>query len=132
MNETIRRRVAATACALAIALAPGMASAADDEGMANEAGIGAAAAIGTLIYGPAKIAYAALGLFFGGAAWGRSGGDNEVLNAVITPAVRGDYVLTPEHVRMERNLEFFGRDPEYRYTQTAMVEETTGVVSAPY
>jgi len=128
----MRRRVAATACALAIALAPGMASAVEDEGIANEAGVGAAAAIGTLVYGPAKIIYATLGLVFGGAAWGLSGGDNEVLNAVITPSVRGDYVLTPEHVRMERNLEFFGRDPEYRYSQTAMVEETTGVIVEPY
>lgn len=128
----MRRRVAAAACALAIALAPTAASAVEQESIANEAGVGAVAAIGSLIYGPVKIVYAALGLLFGGAAWGLSGGDNEVLTAVITPSVRGDYVLTPEHVRMERNLEFFGRDPEYRYTQTAMVEETTGVTSEPY
>jgi hypothetical protein len=81
--------------------------------------------VGTLFYGPTKIVYAVLGLVFGGAAWGLSGGDNSVLDAVITPSVRGDYVLTPEHVRMEREIEFMGRDPEYRYSQTAMVEDTT-------
>lgn len=123
MTQTMRRRGAALVCALAIAMAPSMAAAAEDD-MASEAGIGALAALGTLIYGPAKIAYATLGLVFGGAAWGLSGGDNSVLDAVITPSVRGDYVLTPEHVRMERTIEFFGRDPEYRYSQTAMVEET--------
>ncbi len=123
MNQTMRRRAAATVCALAIAMAPSMA-AAEDDSMASEAGIGALAAVGTLIYGPAKIVYAALGLVFGGAAWGLSGGDNEVLERVITPSVRGDYVLTPEHIRMERSIEFYGRDPEYRYSQTAMVDET--------
>ena len=33
--------------------------------------------------------------------------------AVITPAVRGDYVVTPAHLRGERELEFIGRDPDY-------------------
>jgi hypothetical protein len=124
MKQMMRRRTAAMVCALAIALAPSMAAAEQSEGMANEAGVGVLAAVGTLIYGPVKIVYAALGLVFGGAAWGLSGGDNEVLNAVITPSVRGDYVLTPAHVRMEESLEFFGRDPEYRYSETAMVDET--------
>ena len=31
--------------------------------------------------------------------------------AVMTPAVRGDYVVTPAHLRMEEPIEFFGRDP---------------------
>jgi hypothetical protein len=124
MKQMMRRRAAAMVCALAIALAPSVAAAEQPNGMANEAGIGVVAALGTLVYGPVKIVYAALGLVFGGAAWGLSGGDNEVLNAVVTPSVRGDYVLTPEHIRMERSIEFFGRDPAYRYSQTAMVDET--------
>ena len=122
MNETTRRRVAALVCALVVALAPTTALA-DDDALANEAGIGALAAVGTLVYGPVKIVYAAMGLVFGGAAWGLSGGDSEVLNAVITPSVRGDYVLTPEHIRMERDIEFMGRDPQYRFPQTAMLDE---------
>ena len=126
MNETMRRRAAALVCALAILAAPSMALAEEGEGMGSEAGVGALAAVGTLIYGPAKIIYAALGVVFGGAAYGLSGGDSDVWDAVITPSVRGDYVLTPEHVRMERIIEFFGRDPEYRYSQTAMLEDTTG------
>jgi len=27
--------------------------------------------------------------------------------------VRGDYVVTPSHLRGERELEFLGRDPNY-------------------
>jgi hypothetical protein len=88
-------------------------------GLPNEGGIGAVAALSTLLYGPVKLTYATLGLVFGGAAWGLSGGDQSVLEAVVTPAVRGDYVVTPEHIRMERGIEFYGRDPQYREVQQA-------------
>ena len=71
-------------------------------------------ALATLLYGPVKVIYAASGLIFGGLAWGLSGGDGDVLRAVMTPAVRGDYVITPSILRGERPLEFFGRSPEYR------------------
>jgi hypothetical protein len=85
----------------------------------NEGGIGAVAALSTLIYGPVKLTYAVLGLLIGGSAWGLSGGDQQVLEAVVTPAVRGDYVVTPQHIRMERSLEFYGREPQYREVQQA-------------
>jgi hypothetical protein len=87
---------------------------ANDDSMESEAGLGAAAAICTLFYGPAKVVYALSGLIFGGLAWGLSGGDSDVLKAVVTPAVRGDYVVTPSLLRGDRPIEFFGKDPEYR------------------
>lgn len=96
---------------LAATIAAGPAAA--DE-MANEAGMGALAGFSTLIYAPVKLAYATAGLLFGGIAWGLSGGDSDVMMAVITPAVRGDYVITPAQLRMEQPIEFFGRDPAYR------------------
>ncbi len=106
---------------LAFYLAPGVAAAEDS--ISNEAGIGALSAVSSLIYGPVKIVYAATGLVVGGIAWGLSGGDSDVLTAVVTPAVRGDYVVTPAHVRMERSLEFFGQDPAYRMSsRTAMLD----------
>jgi hypothetical protein len=106
---------------LAVALAPGAALASDDS-IGNEAGIGALSAVTSLIYGPVKLVYATAGLLIGGIAWGLSGGDSAVLAAVVTPAVRGDYVVTPSHLRNERRLEFFGQDPAYRESapQTAM------------
>lgn len=112
MRVSIRARRALLACVVVLALAPGVARA--DDSMSSEAGLGALAAVGTLIYGPAKVIYATAGLLFGGLAWGLSGGDGDVLKAVVTPAVRGDYVLTPALLRGERPIEFFGRDPEYR------------------
>jgi hypothetical protein len=96
---------------MATTLAAGPA-AADD--MANDAGMGALAGLSTLIYAPVKLLYATAGLVFGGIAWGLSGGDSDVMMAVMTPAVRGDYVITPAQLRMEEPIEFFGRDPAYR------------------
>ena len=68
----------------------------------------------SLVYGPVKVAYSVLGVVFGSLAWGLSGGDGKVMSAVATPAIRGDYVVTPSHLRGEQPLEFFGRAPGYR------------------
>ena len=82
--------------------------------MGAEAGLGAASAVCSLLYGPVKVVYALSGLIIGGIAWGLSGGDSDVLKAVITPSVRGDYVITPALLKGERPVEFFGKDPQYR------------------
>jgi hypothetical protein len=122
LKKTTRLRAGLLACILAIAIVPGAAYASED-GLTNEAGVGTAAALCTLLYGPAKIVYAGLGLIFGGVAWGLSGGDSDVMMAIVTPAVRGDYVVTPDNLRGEQSLEFLGRDPEYRNTQHAVIAE---------
>ena len=84
--------------------------------------VSAGAVLGSLVYGPVKIAYSVLGTIFGGFAYGLSGGDAEVLAAVVTPAIRGDYVITPSHLRGEESLEFIGRRPAYR-EDTIVLEE---------
>lgn len=99
----------ATAVAVLALAAP---AAASEE--SREIGINAASAGLTLLYGPVKLVYSAMGLVIGGIAYGLSGGDSDVLKAVVTPAVRGDYIVTPQHVRMQKSLEFIGRDPHYR------------------
>lgn len=119
-----RVRAGLLACILALTLAPGVAAA---DSMASEGGVGALSAVTSLIYGPVKIVYATLGLVFGGLAWGLSGGDSDVLAAVVTPAVRGDYVVTPSNLRGEDPIEFFGQDPAYRLStaqsETVIVEQ---------
>jgi hypothetical protein len=116
--NAVRRSALLVALILSMAV-PSAARADMGSGLPNEGGIGAVAALSTLIYGPVKLVYATFGLLIGGAAWGLSGGDQQVLEAVVTPAVRGDYVVTPEHIRMERTIEFYGRDPQYRDVQQA-------------
>ena len=122
MKTFLKTRCAAYLCVATMTLAPSFAAAENqDEALTSEAGIGMAAALATLVYGPLKITYATLGLVFGGVAYGLSGGDPEVLHAVVTPAVRGDYVVRPANVTMNEDLEFMGREPAYRYSQTAML-----------
>lgn len=112
MTRTRRGAGLCLAILMALAFAPGPAKA--EGSMGSDAGMGALAALSTLIYGPVKLVYATGGLLVGGLAWGLSGGDQDVLMAVITPAVRGDYVVTPRHLKMEDPIEFFGKDPAYR------------------
>ena len=112
VNRVHRLRALALVLLIAVAFAPGVSRAGNDT--ASEAGLGVGSALCSLVYGPVKLVYATLGLLFGGLAWGLSGGDQDVLDAVITPAVRGDYVVTPSHLRGDRSLEFFGRRSGYR------------------
>ena len=126
MKVSIRARRALLACVVVLALAPQAARAADDS-IESEAGLGALSAVCTLFYGPVKVVYALSGLIFGGLAWGLSGGDADVLRAVVTPAIRGDYVVTPSLLRGERPIEFFGKDPEYRSTPSETPEDVQQV-----
>ncbi len=104
------------ACILLVGLHPGVARA-QEESTGAAAGWGALSALSSLVYAPVKVVYAVGGLVIGGFAWLFSAGDNDVARTVTTPAVRGDYVVTPEHLRGERPLEFIGREPEPRYRQ---------------
>ena len=130
MDTCIRRKStrshwAAVVACLAISLAPASALAESSAGsMANGLGIGAASAISSLVYGPTKILYATGGLLVGGLGWIFSGGDGEVAKMIMTPAVYGDYVVSPEVLRGERSLEFYGRAPGYE-------SGTANVATAP-
>ena len=130
MRTERRRRAFALVATLALLWGAGPARAAED--MTSEGGMGALAAISTLLYAPAKLVYATCGLIFGGAAWGLSGGDSSVLHAVVTPAVRGDYVVTPGILRGERALEFFGRDPNYREANQESGQAQTKIYAEEY
>jgi hypothetical protein len=130
--NAVRRSALLSALILALAAAPTAAWAEMGSDVPNEGGIGALAALGTLIYGPVKLTYATLGVIVGGAAWGLSGGDQAVLESVVTPALRGDYVVTPAHIKMERSLEFYGRDPQLRTAQQASAPPDASLESADY
>jgi hypothetical protein len=97
----------------ALVLAPSAALASDAGEMSKSAGIGVGSAFASLIYTPVKLCYATGGLLVGGLAWAFSGGDNNVAKVVLVPSVLGDYVVTPQHLKGDHQLEFFGRDPKY-------------------
>jgi hypothetical protein len=116
-----RTRALLLAGALLVTVPPGAALA--EGSTAANAGMGAASALCSLVYGPAKVVYATLGLVMGGMAWGLSGGDSDVMDAVLLPAVRGDYVVTPANLRGERELEFIGHRPGYGPDAVAFEED---------
>jgi hypothetical protein len=77
--------------------------------MASDGAMGAAAGLATIVYAPVKVIYAAGGSVVAGLAYVLSGGDADVARPILDASVRGDYVLTPEHMRGERPIDFVGR-----------------------
>lgn len=76
---------------------------------AEQGGMGAAAGLTSVVYAPVKVAYAAGGSIVAGLAYVLSGGDKDVAKPIFDASVRGDYVVTPQHMSGERELEFVGR-----------------------
>lgn len=97
--------------AAVLALAPSAAFAENNAAeVSKESGLGAAAALSSLIYGPAKILYATGGVIIGSFAYAFTAGDSQVAEKVFTRSLRGDYVITPGMLLGEESLEFIGRD----------------------
>lgn len=115
-NQRARHAVvAAIGLGFVIGLGAGPASAADPivseetRETASQGGMGAAAGLTSVVYAPVKVAYAAGGSIVAGLAYVLSGGDKDVAKPIFDASVRGDYVVTPEHMSGERELEFVGR-----------------------
>jgi hypothetical protein len=115
---SIRRSSCAALAALGLAVAVGVAPASaqsaeknEDVGREGEAGLGIAAGLASVVYAPAKVLYAAGGGLVAGLAYVFSAGDKEITEPILTPALRGDYVVTPAHLRGEKQLDFIGREP---------------------
>lgn len=110
-----RASVAGIGLGLAIGAGAGPAAAADPivseetRETASQGGMGAAAGLTSVVYAPVKVVYAAGGSIVAGLAYVLSGGDKDVAKPIFDASVRGDYVVTPEHMTGDRELEFVGR-----------------------
>ncbi|MSP38694.1 MAG: hypothetical protein EXR70_09415 [Deltaproteobacteria bacterium] len=82
------------------------------EPVGQEAGYGVGAALASVFYIPAKVTYAGLGLLTGGIGYVLSGGRADVANNIIYPAVRGNYVVTPSHLKGSEPIYFVGAAPD--------------------
>jgi hypothetical protein len=110
MITILSRRTAIVVWVVALlCLAPAQTRAEDTEGLEG-AGMGAAAMLTTLVYGPVKLAYAATGGVVGGLAWLLTAGNNDVAIPIIESAVYGDYYITPAQLSGEQPIEFVGRE----------------------
>jgi hypothetical protein len=89
---------------------PAVADEAPERNIMLHYGLGVGSALATLVYGPVKVMYATLGTITGGFAYLLTGGRLDVPREIIQPAVRGDYVVTPEHLTFNQPLLFVGKE----------------------
>ena len=75
---------------------------------ATEVGLGVASFVATLPYGAIKIAYAGLGAIIGGFTYLLTAGHLESANVVWEKSLLGTYVLTPDHLKGEKQVYFLG------------------------
>lgn len=71
-------------------------------------GLGAASVFLTIPYGMAKFVFATLGGIFGGFTYAFSGANEKAAKSVWDTSMRGTYVITPEHLKGEKSVRFFG------------------------
>ncbi len=74
----------------------------------EDLGYGVGSVLANVFYMPAKIVYAGLGLVGGGLGYVLSGGNAETATSILDPAIRGNYVVTPSHLKGEEPLLFVG------------------------
>lgn len=84
----------------------------------EELGYGIGAALASVFYIPAKVTYAGLGLLTGGLGFILTGGRADVANNIIYPAVRGNYVVTPNHLKGTEPIYFVGAPPDAPQPET--------------
>lgn len=102
-------------CAFALAVGLGLPNTSwageEESSPSNEAALGLGSGLLTLVYLPAKVTYAALGGIVGGFAYGLTGGDLETAKSVWEPSFYGTYVITPDHLKGNDAVRFFGSSP---------------------
>jgi hypothetical protein len=109
--ETYGRRATARRILAMLVIAQLLAASAPAEepaSISDEGGIGAGAALVTLVYAPLKLAYAAGGIVLAGVTWLWTFGDSDVARTVARASTNGDYVVTPSHLRRDSDLDFDG------------------------
>jgi len=80
-----------------------------DSSIATDFMAGFASFLVTPVYGAFKLVFAGLGAVTGGLAWAFTGGDSQVANQIWTPALKGTYIITPDHLAGRKPVRFIGR-----------------------
>lgn len=109
----------AITCSPLYAQTTNSATQAAEPGVGEEAGYGIGSALANVVYIPAKVTYAGLGLITGGLGFVLSGGRTDVANNIIYPAIRGHYVVTPSHLKGTEPIYFVGAPPPAEDFQSA-------------
>jgi hypothetical protein len=92
-----------------VAVLAGSPAARAEESLLREGGVGAAAALMSLVYCPLKLVYAISGITLGSGSYLWTWGDRDAAMAIVNTAVGGDYVVTPEMLLGSADLRFTGQ-----------------------
>lgn len=71
-------------------------------------GYAVGAVVSNVVYMPVKLVYAITGSLFGGGAYLLTGGNSQVSDTVWRSSLGGDYVVTPDMIAGNRQLNFSG------------------------
>lgn len=74
----------------------------------HEAALAVVASLSSLVYLPAKVGMATVGLIGGGLVGVLTGGDVRAAYGIWVPTAGGDYLVRAAHIDGTRPLEFFG------------------------
>jgi len=105
------RAVRVLGLAVALAMTSAAPAHAVERTVWGEAGMGLLSVLASAVYGPVKVLYAGAGALTAGFAYALSGGQRELSQVLLARSLRGDYLVTTEHLGGERPLVFIGRDP---------------------
>ncbi len=95
-----------------LVITPTVASAAEEEqSESSEAGLGIASGLLTIVYLPFKLAYAVVGGIVGGFTYVLTGANMDTAKTVWEPSFYGTYVITPDHLKGNEPVRFFGVSP---------------------
>ena len=92
----------------------------EESSPSNEAALGVGSFFLTLVYTPVKMAYAILGGIVGTFTYALTGGGMDTAQSVWEPSVYGTYVITPEHLKGNEPVRWFGKSP---YDEEAYLTE---------
>ena len=106
-SSPVRRGSALLAVAVLLVGSPAAAQS-EEPSLLREAGLGATAALVSLVYCPLKLVYAASGIALGSGSFLWTWGDQDAAMAIVDTSVGGDYVVTPEVLGGRADLRFTG------------------------
>jgi hypothetical protein len=80
--------------------------------IARDAGLGLGAAACTAIYAPVKTFIGGSGIIVAASAWALTGGQRDPAMTIAERTLGGDWIVTQQHLRGERDFTVLGRDHE--------------------
>ena len=116
LGKMMKRAISLVLCVAFIGVTtvgvPTVSMAADEEtSQGNEAMLGFGSGLLTLVYLPLKTAYAIVGTVVSGLTYAVTGGDLDTAKTVFEPSVYGTYVITPDNLKGNEPVRFFGVSP---------------------